>query len=59
MNHPKDRSERRRSAQAKALGTNLYRQRKINAKKRHILVTLEDQEAQNELEGYNDDSLPG
>lgn len=43
------RDDRRRSAEAKALGTALYRQRKINVKKRQILTQLTEKEKEYEL----------
>lgn len=44
------RQDRRRSAEAKALGTALYRQRKIDVKRRKILTELEEKEKEEELE---------
>ena len=43
------RDDRRRSAEAKALGTPLYRQRRINGKRRQILTELEEKEKEDEL----------
>ena len=50
------RDDRRRSAEAKALGTSLYRQRKIDVKKRKILTQIKDEEAQHELRQSLDES---
>jgi hypothetical protein len=47
--HPNDRAARRRSAQAKALQNPLYRNRKIDGKKRKILVDLKEKETKDEL----------
>jgi len=52
MVHPKDKSERRRLAEAKALSKPLFRQRKINAKKRQIKLQLEEAEKEDELTRY-------
>ena len=49
MIHPHTRAERKRLAEAKALQSPLYHQRKINPKKRKILVTIKDQETKDDL----------
>ena len=56
IKHPMTRDDRRRSAEAKALGTSLYRQRRIDVKKRKILTQIKDEEAQHELRQSLDES---
>ena len=48
--HPKDKYERRQiESSAKVLQSRLFRQRKINSKKRKLKTEIEDQETQDEL----------
>lgn len=47
--HPQDRQQRKRLAEAKALASPLFRQRKINSKRRQKLVEIQDKESQNEF----------
>lgn len=49
MIHPHTRAERKRLAEAKALANPLYRQRRINGKKRKILVSIKDRETEDDL----------
>lgn len=53
IKHPKDRLERR-SLEAKALENKLFRQRKINAKKRKIKTELQEKESEDELADYRE-----
>lgn len=57
--HPTNRAERKRLAEAKALANPLFRQRKVNAKKRNIKLHLEETEKDNELADYRSDRLEG
>ena len=52
LHHPKDRLERKRSAEARALER--LRPQRINGKKRKIKVSLEEKESQDELAHYRD-----
>jgi hypothetical protein len=47
--HPSNRAERKRLAEAKALENPLFRQRRINGKKRKIITDLKNKEAEDEL----------
>lgn len=49
MIHPHTRAERKRLAEAKALASPLFHQRKINPKRRKILLELKDQETKDDL----------
>lgn len=49
MIHPQDRAQRKRLAEAKALANPLFRQRKINSKRRKKLVEIQDAESKDEL----------
>ena len=48
MKHPSNKFERR-SIEAKALELKQFRQKKINAKKRKILVDLQEQETEDDI----------
>jgi len=52
MNHPSNRAERRRSAEAKAL--QVLRPKKINGKKRKIYTEIAEKESEDALRGYRD-----
>jgi hypothetical protein len=54
IKHPESRASRR-SVEAKALESNLFRQRRINGKKRKLKVEIEDAETQDELASYRED----
>lgn len=58
MIHPQTRQERKRLAEAKSLASPLFHQRKINPKKRKILVELLEKETHDDyinayVEPYN------
>ena len=53
--HPKDRFERKRLAEAKALEH--FVPKRINGKKRKIQVDLKQKETEDELAGYRDGNL--
>ena len=53
MIHPQDRAQRKRLAEAKALASPLYHQRKINPKKRKLIVEILDKETNHALD-YTD-----
>jgi hypothetical protein len=48
MKHPQDKQERR-SIEARALESRMFRQRKINAKKRKIKTSIVEKETEDEL----------
>ena len=47
--HPLNRLERRRSAQAKALESALFRQKRIEGKKKKVILTIQEKEYEDEL----------
>ena len=49
MMHPHTRADRKRLAEAKALASPLFHQRKINPKKRKKLVELSEKESKDDL----------
>ena len=49
MIHPHTRAERKRLAEAKALASPLFHQRKINSKKRKLKVEILEKESQDDL----------
>jgi hypothetical protein len=51
IHHPNDRAARRRSAEAKALEK--LKPKRIDAKKRKILVALKEKETKDELRAYS------
>ncbi len=53
MIHPHTRAERKRLTEAKALASPLFHQRKINPKKRKLIVELLEKETSDDLQLTN------